>query len=552
MSVQYGTAYTTSSGNSSLRVCTNYTITTDSSTGVKTVKYYYYLEVTKGDFEGTRGYVSWNPSATWYLNGIGTYQTSSTYTLTIQPGANTQSIPSASGGYYSTSSNRSTVNAISISSTPTYTVQYNANGGSGAPSNQTKISGVNLTLSSTVPTRTGYVFVGWGVSATATSASYQSGGTYTDNSSITLYAVWKINIFFDVNHDDIGQNLFITNGGNLGFNYDHSLPYDAGIAYSFESIPNNVVLNGTQTYSFALGTLKGLDINEGDIFYITLTYVSGEIKQQSGDAISSGGCFVLDFKDVNTRQWRDIYLPTADNPIYTGSITATSATASTADALTYWIWKNNGFVFTNYRFKVKIEKSTNNEYSPIVINNSSSNTYNYGNALPVPQSRLGYTFDAWYTQKTGGTAISLNSTVDISNGNVLYAHWTPNTYTLTLDANGGINVVDSLDLVYETNQNYDISQYVPTRKAYKFLGFYTADGVQVYDENGLCTNDGVYWSNNVDIYIGDYTLYAQWKPLNIAYYKSNSEWALCNTYVKSDGSWKPAIMYIKSDNNYIR
>lgn len=44
--------------------------------------------------------------------------------------------------------------------TTTYTISYNANGGSGAPSSQTKTEGTALTLSSTVPTRSNYVFVG--------------------------------------------------------------------------------------------------------------------------------------------------------------------------------------------------------------------------------------------------------------------------------------------------------------------------------------------------------------------------------------------------------
>lgn len=38
-----------------------------------------------------------------------------------------------------------------------YTVSYNANGGSGAPSSQTKFYGSDLTLSDTVPTRSGYL-----------------------------------------------------------------------------------------------------------------------------------------------------------------------------------------------------------------------------------------------------------------------------------------------------------------------------------------------------------------------------------------------------------
>lgn len=74
----------------------------------------------------------------------------------------------------------------------TYTVSYNANGGSGAPSSQTKIYGETLTLSNAVPTRTNYNFVGWGTSSTATIASYKAGGSYTNNSKVTLYAVWKL------------------------------------------------------------------------------------------------------------------------------------------------------------------------------------------------------------------------------------------------------------------------------------------------------------------------------------------------------------------------
>lgn len=74
----------------------------------------------------------------------------------------------------------------------TYTVKFNANGGSGAPSNQTKIYGVTLTLSNTEPTRTNYNFKGWGTSASATTVTYAAGGSYTANAAATLYAVWEL------------------------------------------------------------------------------------------------------------------------------------------------------------------------------------------------------------------------------------------------------------------------------------------------------------------------------------------------------------------------
>lgn len=74
----------------------------------------------------------------------------------------------------------------------TYTVKYNANGGTGAPSNQTKTYGVTLKLSSTKPTRTNYNFLGWGTSATATTVAYAAGANYTANSAVTLYAIWQL------------------------------------------------------------------------------------------------------------------------------------------------------------------------------------------------------------------------------------------------------------------------------------------------------------------------------------------------------------------------
>lgn len=74
----------------------------------------------------------------------------------------------------------------------TYTVSYNANGGTGAPANQTKTYGKTLTLSTTKPTRTNYNFKGWGTSASATTVSYAAGTSYTANAAITLYAIWEL------------------------------------------------------------------------------------------------------------------------------------------------------------------------------------------------------------------------------------------------------------------------------------------------------------------------------------------------------------------------
>lgn len=84
---------------------------------------------------------------------------------------------------------------VNVPAWTSYTVSYNANGGSGAPGSQTKWKDQTLTLSSTKPTRTGHSFLGWSTSSTATSATYSAGGNYTANAGVTLYAVWKANTY---------------------------------------------------------------------------------------------------------------------------------------------------------------------------------------------------------------------------------------------------------------------------------------------------------------------------------------------------------------------
>ena len=105
----------------------------------------------------------------------------------------TATTPSYVGGNNITVTSAGTTTLYAIWRIVTYTVSYNANGGSGAPGAQTKTYGVDLTLSSTVPTRSGHAFKGWGTSSSATSASYQPGGTYTANAGAVLYAIWQVN-----------------------------------------------------------------------------------------------------------------------------------------------------------------------------------------------------------------------------------------------------------------------------------------------------------------------------------------------------------------------
>ena len=83
----------------------------------------------------------------------------------------------------------------------TYTLHYDANGGSGAPPSQSVTSSefhVWVPISEIIPTRDGYTFMGWANSRTGTPI-YGGNGGYTSclvvhgyDMSTTIYAIWEV------------------------------------------------------------------------------------------------------------------------------------------------------------------------------------------------------------------------------------------------------------------------------------------------------------------------------------------------------------------------
>lgn len=138
------------------------------------------------------GSVSLNTFGTKASSGSGSF--TGTYSISGN-GSATKTITVTFKNYNTDNGNSATKTvsfSVSVPAWTSYTITYNANGGSGAPGSQTKWKDQTLTLSSTKPTRTGYTFLGWATSSSATSATYSAGGSYTANSAATLYAVWKI------------------------------------------------------------------------------------------------------------------------------------------------------------------------------------------------------------------------------------------------------------------------------------------------------------------------------------------------------------------------
>lgn len=120
-----------------------------------------------------------------------------------------------------------------------------------------------------------------------------------------------------------------------------------------------------------------------------------------------------------------------------------------------------------------------------------SRTATYGSeypALPAPTRTGGYTFDGWYTQKTGGTKVDDNTTVTTAANHTLYAHWhlnpaiAPYDVKLEMDATG----------VYGEHIYRHVS-YSSTDDHTKETTWYACDengnnGTLLTDENGKPTS----------------------------------------------------------------
>ena len=125
-------------------------------------------------------------------------------------------------------------------------------------------------------------------------------------------------------------------------------------------------------------------------------------------------------------------------------------------------------------------------------------------SLPSASRSGSYSFDGWYTKKSGGTKITTDTV--FSANTTVYAHWTytggggggynpPVTYyTLRFETGGGSDIPS----VREAYNTYiDLTKYVPTWRGHTFIGWYT--------ERSLMNKvSGVYLTK-------DMTVYASWR-----------------------------------------
>ena len=145
-----------------------------------------------------------NPSSATDRSVTWSVQSGSSY-VTISSNGTTCTVKGAAVGtavIKCTANDGSGVSAtkqISVYNVNYYWLWFNMNGGSDGPSDireesRTYLSSVSITIPNEKPTKSGYTFLGWSKSSTATTATYQPGDRVSvTTDGLDLYAVWKEN-----------------------------------------------------------------------------------------------------------------------------------------------------------------------------------------------------------------------------------------------------------------------------------------------------------------------------------------------------------------------
>ena len=356
----------------------------------------------------------------------------------------------------------------SAPNTYTYTLNFNANGGTGAPATMTygptTVDYHVFTIPSTEPTYTGYVFKGWSLSqqtpGTGT-AQYHAGDTLRTSPSIysrTLYAVWGPTYTYTLNFNangGTGAPATMTYGPTGDdyhvFTIPSTEPTYPGYVFKGWSLSQETPGSGTAQYH-AGDTLR----NSSSLRSRTLYAVWGPTYTYTLYFNANGGTgapatMTYGPTDVD---YHVFTIPDTE-PTYTGYVfigwslsqqTPGSGTAqyhagntlrtspSIYSRTLYAVWESAPYTVTFNPNGGTVSPSTKTVYY----------MKQYGD-LPVP-SLAGYEFNGWYTDQTNGDLVNGSSIYSLTTDQTLYAHWTEAvTYWSNGNPNGSVSILYHID-----------------------------------------------------------------------------------------------------------
>ena len=383
----------------------------------------------------------------------------------------------------------------------TYTVTFNANGGTGTMANQVFEYDEIAALSANVFERTGYDFDSWNTKADGSGFSYDDKDSISLMSNVVLYAQWTpktYTVTFSANGGTgdmanqeflygqatvINDVTFVAPAGKTfaGWLYEYqggSNSYDNGQAIILDGSEYNITFvaqwaDSVYTVSYDENTGSGT---------MAMSYLNGGSGTLKANQFTKTGYSFVGWSDT----------PGGSKVYDNGELVSI-----TSNITLYALWSAD-----TYKVSFKANGASGS-MSDMSITYDAEPTTLTANAF----TKEGYTFEGWNTKADGSGDVHINQETisNITANLVLYAQWSAGVFTIEFDANEGLGSMDDFHITYDADP-VALPANVFTRDGYIFRGWCPrADG-----QGPLFTDEQMVSNLPEDI-----TLYAQWSNANI-------------------------------------
>jgi uncharacterized repeat protein (TIGR02543 family) len=452
------------------------------------------------------------------------------------------------------------VASLTTTASPSYTVTFNTNGGTGSMSNEVNNAAAALTSNSF--TRAGYTFSGWNTAANGSGTSYADAASYPFTADATLYAQWTAipnkTVTFNANGgtgtmaneaNNVSSALTTDTFTRAGFTFagwntaanGSGTTYADGASYPFVADATlyaqwTAIPNKTVTFNNNGGT--GSMANEANNVATTLTSNSftragytfaGWSTTAIGSVVYADAASYPFTADTTLyAQWTAIPNKTVTFNNNGGAGTMANEANNVPTALTSNAFARAGFTFSGWNTAAN---GSGTSYADAASYPFTADTTLYAQWTAIPNktvtfnnnggtgsmaneannvattltsnafTRAGYTFSGWNTAANGsGTSYADAATYPFTSGATLYAQWTAiPTTTVTFDNNGGSgSISNEVD-----NVPTALTDNAFTRSGYTFAGWNTAS-----NGSGTAYADAATYP-----FTADATLYAQWTAI---------------------------------------
>ena len=473
----------------------------------------------------------------------------------------------SSGGGDSGGSGGGSSGGGTTSTSVPYTVAFNANGGTGTMANLSFAAGATKALTINTFTRTGYIFIGWAKSASATTSAYDDGQsvkdlTTTSGATVILYAVWQANAY---------TIKFNKNGGS-GTMADLAMKYDTAKALTANVFqrPNYNFLGWatsasatTATYTNKQSVNNLVSTPDGSITLYAVWQTVREVTALTARArypwngyvdiditFRAAGLSTVSFEVKDTTGNTNLNAKT----FYLGNPEKSNCTLEVQPGTHRFVWDAAAdlgqVTIPSFAVTAKVHEKF---FNVNVTGGTGSGSFVQGkSATLTAASKTGYTFSGW-SGSTDDTALlanaaSASTTLTIPARDVAYeATYTPNTYTVKFNANGGSGTMTVESFTYDTAKALTANAF--TRQGWTFKGWSeSADVATVkYADKQSVKNL---------ITAGTKNLYAVWDPQSVQLWAGGPYWSAYNVGANSSEefgyyfSWGDTVGYAQSGGTW--